>query len=509
MQFTCTVCAYVHEGAEPPAACPVCGVGPELFEPVGAQPAPPATPPAAPTATGATDAWNCTVCAYVHEGAEPPEICPVCGVGPELFEAVAPAAPPAFSASSAPAAPPAAEPADPEAWRIVIVGAGVAGCQAALSARESDPLASITLVSSEPGLPYRRIDLTRLLAGQVQDENMTMYGEDQLSQQRIQRVLGQARSIDLEGRVLRTSDGRSLGYDRLVLANGAHAFVPPIPGVQRDGVTVLRTLDHARRILQRCREGGHVVVIGGGLLGLETAVGLAARGARVAVVEGQPWLLPRQLVREAAALLEARLRRLGVEVICSARIAGILGDESVYAVALEGDRELPAEQVVLSTGIRPNSQLASRAGLEAGPRGVMVDVSMRCSDPHVLAAGDVADVQGSNWGLWPVAQEQGRVAGLVATGVHAAFEPPPPAAMLKVLDVPVASIGEVHAEGEDVEVFIDQGPDRYVRLAARQGRLVGACLYGDIALAGPVRRAIESGQTIGELTGFVQRSIDG
>ncbi len=491
MEFRCTVCAYVHEGAAPPDACPVCGVGPELFEPMQA-PAPAADPsPAPPAPASSAGVWRCTVCSYVHQGVAPPEACVVCGVGPELFEPVGPPAVLQGELASA-------------GWKVVIVGAGVAGCQAAASVRETDPLASITVLSSEPGPPYRRIDLTRLLAGQVRDEAMVMYEEAFFTEQRVARVLGQARSIDLEGQSVGLSDGRRLPYDRLILANGAHAFVPPIPGVHRDGVTVLRTLDQARRVLQRCRTGGRIVVIGGGLLGLEAAVGLASCGSRVAVVEGEPWLLPRQLTQAAAQLLERKLRSQGVQVFCGARVTGILGDEAVYAVALAEGPELPAEQVILSTGIRANSELAARAGLEVGPRGISVDERLISSDPHVLAAGDVAECSGQSFGLWPIAQDQGRVAGIVAAGGQAAFVAPPTATMLKVLDLPVASIGEVHAAGPGVEIYEDQGPQRYVRVAARDGRIVGACLYGDITLAGPVRRAIESGRTVAELAGFIQ-----
>jgi nitrite reductase (NADH) large subunit len=499
MKFRCTVCAYVHEGEQPPAVCPVCAVGPELFEPEAAAPSAPRQaapePPEVPAPADAT-AWRCTVCAYVHEGEQAPDVCPVCAVGPELFEPLAPA--------PAPAAP-SAEPAD-DAWRIVIVGAGVAGCQAAASARETDPLARITVVSAEAGLPYRRIDLTRLLAGQVRDENMVMHDDRFFAERRIERVVGEARSIDLEARSLGLSDGRRLEYDRLILANGAHAFMPPIPGAHRAGVSTLRSLDQARRILQRCRAGGHAVVIGGGLLGIETAVGLASRGCRVTLAEGEPWLLPRQLTEPAGRLLEAHIGRMGVRVRCGVKVGSIMGDESVYAVAIDGAGELPAELVVVSTGIRANAELASRAGLEVG-RGVRVDSRMGSSDPHVLAAGDVVELEGLTWGLWPVAQEQGRVAGVVAAGGELDFEPPPHAAMLKVLDLPVASIGEVHASGEDVQIHEDQGEDRYLRLAARDGRIVGACLVGDVRLAGPVRRAIEGGLTVAELAGFVRDSV--
>ncbi len=201
-------------------------------------------------------------------------------------------------------------------------------------------------------------------------------------------------------------------------------------------------------------------------------------------------------------MLEEHLDKLGVEVRCDVRVAEIAGDETVYAVTLVSGVEVPAELVVLSTGVRPNAQLAARAGLEVA-RGVVVDDAMTSSHPAVLAAGDVAEHRGRLYGLWPMAQDQGRVAGAVAAGGQAVFDAPPPATMLKILDTPVASVGDVNASGDDVSIFEERDGTHYLRLVAQGGRLVGGCLYGDVVLAGAVRRAIQSREPVGNLEDFL------
>lgn len=485
--WKCDVCGYVHQGDQPPDTCPVCGVGPEMFAEfvVGL---------AAPAAAAPAGSWRCTICDHVHDGDAPPEICSVCGAGAQLFEPHA--------------APGSSEAAAGEVGRIVILGAGIAGLTAAEQARRAAPDVAISLVSKEAHLPYYRLNLTRHLAGEVPEGGLELQPASWYERQRIALVQGEATAIHRDERRVELRDGRSLPYDRLVLATGAHAFVPPIPGVARNGVLPLRTLDDAQRILERGGAGARCVCLGGGLLGLEAAGALARRGAQVTVLEGFGWLLPRQLARPAGELLRAHIEALGIGVVCDVKVEEILGDEEVAGVRLKDGAEFPADLVVLATGVRPNSHLARRSGLDVG-KGVVVDDEMRTSDPAILAAGDLAEHRGVLYGLWPAAFAQGVVAGVNAAGGSMQFAEIPPSNRLKVLDVDLFSIGQFEPADGSYDLFEERGPGTYLRLVCHDGQLVGANLYGDTALAGSVKTAVERRTQLAELPGAILERFAG
>ena len=467
--FKCEVCGYVHRGPEPPQTCPVCGVGADQFVPmevVAAEPAP------APVTT----TWRCTVCNYVHLGDEPPKRCPVCGVDRELFK---------------PETPPDDAPVKDER-QVVILGAGVAGLTAAEQAREASPGARVTLVSAEPGLPYYRLNLTRFLAGEVDEQALVMQQQAWFEQLGIELIHDVAAEIQPRRHLVRLQSGHDLPYDRLVLTSGSHAFVPPIPGAELPGVRSFRTMEDARAIIEQARPGRRCVCVGGGLLGLETAGALRVLGMEVTVVEGAPSLLPRQLPGPAAALLRLHLESLGMVVFCDVRVQELYGQQAVQGVRLAGGEELPADLVVLSTGVRPNSHLARQCGLTVRT-GVVVDDRMETSDPAILAAGDVAEHRGVLFGIWPVSFAQGRVAGINAAGGAAVFRGMPPSHKLKVLDVDLYSIGQIRPEDGSYRVHQQAGDGSFRRLICRDGKLVGAVLYGDTSLAAEVRQAVETG----------------
>lgn len=469
--WKCEVCGYIHRGDAPPDTCPVCGVGKELFSafevaPLAAVPAPPAA-----------EAWRCTVCDHLHRGGSPPESCPICAAERSFFE----------PASESPA-----RNLEPDVERVIILGAGVAGLTAAEVARSLAPDVVLTLVAREPALPYFRLNLTRLLAGEVSEESLQQHPPAWYEEQRIELLEDEVLSIDRVRQEVRLRHTGVLPYDRLVLASGAHAFVPPIVGVTREGVHSLRTLADSRAILERAQPGARCVCLGGGLLGLETAGALMRRGLAVTVLEGFESLLPRQLARPAGERLQRHLESLGIGVRCGAKLEEILGDEVVCGVRLSTGEELPAELVLLAAGIRPNSYLARQGGLEV-KRGVVVDDRMFTSDPAILAAGDVAEHRGVIHGLWPTAYAQGLVAGTNAVGGSLEFQGLAPSSRLKVLEVDLFSIGQFQPEDASYRVVESEAVDRYVRLVCRDGQLVGANLYGDTTLAGAVKDAIESG----------------
>jgi len=334
-QWRCVLCGYIHAGSEPPGCCPVCGTGPEDFEAY-----------AAPDTDGTSDQvparWRCLLCNDVHEGSAPPDPCPVCGAEPECFQAVESEIPTAVAA-----------PTTDSTLRLVIVGSGIAGVAAAEAARAAAPGAEITLVSSEQDLPYYRLNLTRYLAGEITRDALPIHPETWYGEQRVRLLRGeQVVQLDTAAHTVSLANGATLPYDRLILTAGSHPHIPPLPGIDLDGVFSLRTAADADGLLARLTPGTPCVCIGGGVLGIETAAALAKRGATVTLLEGHDWLMPRQLNATAAVHLERHLNKLGVTVLKRARAEALEGGNVLEAVQLLDGRRLHAR---LGARARPAS----------------------------------------------------------------------------------------------------------------------------------------------------------
>ncbi len=466
--WICQVCGYVHRGAEPPEVCPVCGCPASDFGPhIEVLRAAPSKP----------RQWRCLICNYVHEGPEPPETCVVCGADASDFEPLADTPAPASAQGTA--------------GKIVILGAGIAGVSAAEAARAASPDAEIVLLSKEKELPYYRLNLTRYLAGEMGEEGFPIHPAEWYAQQGIELVQGcEAVSLEADRHALLLDDGSEMTYDKLILACGAHAFVPPIPGGNLPGVHVLRTLDDVRALRQAAQPGVPCVCIGGGILGLEAAAGLARCGAQVTLLENFQWLLPRQLDQQGGEVLERHVRKLGIEIRSSVKITEIFGDTKVRGLALEDGSTLPAEFIVISAGVRPNTHLARRAGLDVD-HGIVVDSSLVTSHPDVYAAGDVAEHYGVLYGLWEPARFQGVIAGQNAVGAYSEFGGIPRASTLKVLGVNLFSVGEIELKDGSYQSIACENDGEYRRFLFRDGHLVGAILIGDTHLASTALRAVK------------------
>ena len=473
----CSVCGYVHRGPEPPEECPTCGVGPEDFavETASAETA----SPAAPTR------WRCLVCDYEHEGTAPPDECPVCGADADQFE-------PLEDESAADASQPVA--ASAGLRRIVVVGAGIAGVAAAEAARRTAPEAEVVLLSKEDRLPYYRINLTRYLAGEVELDSLPLHPESWYAEQRIRLERGAAvRRLRPDDLGVELDSGAVESCDRLVLAAGAHPFVPPFEGAQKEGVTCVRTVGDARRVLEAARSGAHCICIGGGILGLETAGALARQGARITLLESFGWLMPRQLSYSAAAFLERRVERLGIELLHGAMTTEITGDGAADGLVLDDGRTVSGDLVIVTTGIRSNTHLARQAGLQVD-NGVVVDDYLTTSHPQIFAAGDIAEHRGLCYGTWMAAQSQGAIAGMNAAGAPTEFAGIPRAHILKVLGTDMFSIGQVDAEDASYTAVEGADGESFRRFLFRDGRLVGAILMGDTGLTARVTATLESGR---------------
>jgi nitrite reductase (NADH) large subunit len=467
--WICGVCGYVHYGPEPPDECPVCGATQDMFEPsteaLPAQEMPNATQ------------WRCLNCGYTHDGPKPPEACPVCEAAADLFEPCLPEA--------------ASQPQKSSSLKVLIVGAGIAGVSAAEALKKYAPGAEIRLISKENILPYYRLNLTRYLAGEVQAGQLPLHPENWYAERQIELMLGaELRSIDLAGKQVALRDGSQIEYDKLILTAGSHPYVPPFPGSNRENVTVLRTKADADEILNACHKDMHCVCIGGGLLGLETAGALALRGLQVTLLEGFGWLLPRQLNQRAGLLLEEYVRSKSISLRLNAQTQELVGDEQVCGVLLKDGSTLPADLVIISTGVRSNSYLARTAGIEV-KNGVVVDNMLRTSHPDVFAAGDVAEHRGVVYGIWGPSQFQGSIAGMNVAGEKAEFAGVARSNMLKVLGIDMFSIGQIVLEDASYQAVEAEIDGRYYYYVFHDNYLVGSILLGDTALSAGVKNVIE------------------
>ena len=428
--------------------------------------------------TSGQKAWRCEVCGYIHYGDNPPDECPVCGAPASEFEAIEQEEPEAATV--------------PAASRIVIAGAGIAGLSAAEAAREAAPDAKITLLSAETEPPYYRLNLTRYLAGEVADEDLSIYSLKWYEEHRIDLVLGTAlEKVLAPERKIELRDGSQIEYDKLIAATGARPFVPPIPGSTQPHVYTLRTADDAKTILGAVSSETQVVCIGGGILGLETAGALARHGASVTVLEAFDHLMPLQLNAAGSDIMVEHLYTLGIDVITQAQTEKI----EAKTVQLKDGTILPADVVLITVGVRANDRMLKDAGLPVH-RGVLVDNFMRTSNPDILAAGDVCEHDGVIYGSWSAAKFQGKIAGMNAAGKPTEFGGIPRSHILKVLGKKMFSIGEIRSGDGSYTCMDDYAKGSYRMFMLHDEALVGALLIGDLKLMSACRSAIESSKRI-------------
>lgn len=368
--------------------------------------------------------------------------------------------------------------------RLVVVGGGMAGMHTLETLLELAPdRYEITLFGAERHGHYNRILLSRLLAGEVARGELFPRVPEWYARHGITLHTGDpVVRVDRARRTVTTRSGREACYDRLLLATGSRPAPLPVPGRELAGVVSFRDLDDVEVMLEACRCGGAAVVIGGGLLGLEAAYGLAKRGMEVTVVHLMEHLMERSLDSTAAGLLQRHLEAGGLKVLLGARTVEILGPERARGVRLADGRVLPASLVVIAAGIVPNVELAKAAGLPC-ERGVLVGDTLQTFDPRVYAVGECVQHRGATYGIVAPLLEQARVcANHLAGRGDLAYRGSVASTRLKVAGVDVFSAGDWSASAGAREIlYRDPGCGVYKRLVLRGERLQGVVLYGDTA----------------------------
>jgi nitrite reductase (NADH) large subunit len=366
---------------------------------------------------------------------------------------------------------------------LIVIGNGMAGCRAVEEILKRDPdKFRITIFGAEPRVNYNRIMLSPLLAGEKSFEEIVINDHAWYEANDIALVAGDPiLAIDREAKTITAKSGRVESYDRLLIATGSDPFIIPVPGKDLPGVVTFRDMDDVGAMLRAASSGGDAVVIGGGLLGLEAAHGLALRGMKVTVVHLMPTLMERQLDEAAGWLLKSALEGRGQSVFTSADTAEIFGNGKVEGVRLKDGREIPASLVVMAVGIRPNTKLAKEAGIAVG-RGIHVDDHMVTSDESILAVGECIEHDGQVYGLVAPLWEMCRALADGLVTEPTGYTPAVTSTKLKVAGLDVFSAGDFSGgDGTEDIVLRDASRGVYKRVVVKDDRLVGAVLYGDTA----------------------------
>lgn len=463
-KWKCTVCGQSFEGDTPPVPCPVCSAGEEAFEEIE---------------SAAAGQWKCTVCGQIFDGDVPPVPCPVCNAGEDAFEQVS------------------AENAEPfrrdTAEQFVLIGGGVASLEAAKAIRTRNATASITMICGEGVVPYNRPGLSDVVGDGVSFINLMLEEYPWYAAQGIRLITdAQARRIDTEDKKVCLSDGSVLSYDKLLLATGANPFNPVKKDENAIPVSTLRTFLDADAIVEQAG-GKRVIVVGGGILGVEAAVALRERNSRVTIVELSGRLLQLQADEEASRRLTAALQKQGIEVRC-----GVSVERATESGALLTDgTAIEADFVLVSIGVRAETGLAREAGITVN-RAIAVDEQMRTSADGVFAAGDCAEFEGKAPGQWNVATLQGQTAGAVMAGdEEVRYTAPVPALAFETRGFKLFSAGTVNGENL-TEVTAATAGGAYRRLVLKAGRLAGVLMEGDVTGSGKALRLIEKGAKLNE-----------
>ena len=381
---------------------------------------------------------------------------------------------------------------------IAIVGGGIAGQSLCESILERDPEACVTLICAEEHLPYDRVRLSEILVSGEDPASLQLRPPEWYADRRVEVLSGRwVEALHPAGLALTLDGGERRTFASIALCTGSEPLMPPIPGLDKQGVIPFRGPEDCATIRRRAGEGAKVAVIGGGLLGLEAAYGVAAQGCAVTVVHLMDRLMERQLDAGAAAMLGPALAELGVDVLLERNTEQVLGNGRATGLRFKDGSELEADLVVVSVGITAQKDLAVTADLDVG-RGIVVDDRMRTSAPGVVAVGECAEHDGTVYGLVAPIYEQARVAAATLLGDESGegYRGSLQWAKLKVMGVDLVAIGR--PEGSQEAVTADAAAPVYRKLVVHEGRAVGAVLLGDTRGTEALLEAIRSDDEVAD-----------
>lgn len=443
--------------------------------------------------------WKCVVCGETFEGAEPPEVCIVCGASKESFVEVK---------------------SDDTGFRLetdekfVILGNGIAGFKAASNIRLRNKKASITMISKERSTTYYRPQLSDIISEDIDPSKFYVAQDNWFKDNNISEILGASvEKIDSENQKLTFDNGDSISYDKLILANGSYNFIPPtkVTGLSKDltinsnnyfevpGVHTIKYLDDVTKLKSALKVSKKAVIIGGGLLGLEAAEEINSLGINTTVIEFSKRLLPRQLDTEGSNIFKSITDKSNIKILLDSSASEILTkDNKVCGIKLSTGEIIETDIVLFSVGIRSNIDIAKNANIDCN-RGILVNIKMETSVKGIYACGDVAELNGIVFGNWPAATEMGRVAGSNAASDNVKFQGFVSSVVFNGLNTEVFCAGIIDFDIEGFKILSFKGNGKYEKLFFKNNILVGGLLVGDVSKSSSIILSMENQKTFEEI----------
>lgn len=428
---------------------------------------------------------KCVVCGEIFDASL--QVCPVCGVGKENFIEVN------------------IEESDFKKNTneiFLILGNGAAGINAAKAIRERNNTCNIVMISNESVLSYNRPMLTKSMIAKFDANQLAIYNEEWYKENNITNILDKnIIDINAEEKIVTLEGDMKLKYDKCIYALGSESFIPPISGREKEGVIAIRRISDTNKINKLLPSVKNVVVIGGGVLGLEAAWELFKAKCNVTVLELGSSLMPRQLDDKSGEFLANIIKEKGINLKLNVKIDSIEGEDSVTGVKLGDGEVIGADLVVVSCGVRANTSLASLCGINVN-RAIVVNGKMETNKVDIYACGDCAEFENINYAIWPQAVEMGKVAGANATGDSSIYEAVNAGLTFNGMDTSLFAIGD---NGKDpnkkyktVE-FADNQKQTYEKYYFVNNRLSGAILIGDTSKLVDITTAVSENRLFSKM----------
>ncbi|TDX46759.1 NAD(P)/FAD-dependent oxidoreductase [Orenia marismortui] len=381
---------------------------------------------------------------------------------------------------------------------VAIVGSGIAAISAIKAIREYDKGCKIKLFGEEETYPYNRIKLSKGLLNEIKADQILLEKKEWYDENNVELNLGtKVVSISPKEKEIILDNSTRVSYSELVLANGARNAAPPIEGIDKNGVFTLRNLEDSRKIKNYTEKSNKILIIGGGVLGLEMAWVLSQAGKDVMIAEICPYLMPQQLDEKSCDILEKKVSEHNIQILAATSIKEIVGQAKVEGFITGEEKEVECDMIIYSTGIRPNLDLLEGTNIKTD-FGVVVNNRMQSNYSNIYAVGDVSELDNQGFGLWPIAIEQGKIAGYNIAGQDATYEHLTPTVMLRAFGISLFSMGD-NDNQKATDIIYQEKEDRYIKILIKDKVIIGAIVIGDMSKSAILRKAINQSLELDEL----------